>query len=163
MKIFTLALFVGLCRRRLTTSRACDLCGCYTPRAQRHAANGIDAFCSLVGGWFYAAVGEQFTRFATVAVGWTAKSQIRPDNTEAARSRRLWPVTMSTAASLYQLNVPLIYREFKRPEGFKIDRGTVSGLGDVSLLAENGAFSLRFARLGEALKFQDKNPIASRA
>jgi hypothetical protein len=34
-----------------------------------------------------------------------------------------------------QFNSPLIYREYKRPEGFAIDRGTESGLGDVSLLA----------------------------
>jgi hypothetical protein len=34
-----------------------------------------------------------------------------------------------------QLNVPLIYRSFKRPEGFRIDRGTESGLGDISLVA----------------------------
>ena len=32
-----------------------------------------------------------------------------------------------------QLNVPLISRSFKRPEGFEIDRGTESGLGDISL------------------------------
>ena len=35
-----------------------------------------------------------------------------------------------------QINVPLIYRDFKRPEGFAIDRGTESGLGDVSLLSK---------------------------
>ena len=34
-----------------------------------------------------------------------------------------------------QVNVPLIYRSFQRPEGFAIDRGTVSGLGDASLLS----------------------------
>ena len=34
-----------------------------------------------------------------------------------------------------QFAFPVIYRSFKRPEGFGIDRGTVSGIGDVSLLA----------------------------
>ena len=32
-----------------------------------------------------------------------------------------------------QVNVPLIYRAYKRPEGFTIDQGTESGLGDISL------------------------------
>ena len=35
-----------------------------------------------------------------------------------------------------QVNVPLIYRSYERPEGFTIDRGTESGLGDVSLLGK---------------------------
>ena len=35
-----------------------------------------------------------------------------------------------------QVNVPLIYRSFVRPEGFAIDRGTESGLGDISLLGK---------------------------
>ena len=35
-----------------------------------------------------------------------------------------------------QVNVPLIYRSFARPEGFTIDHGTESGLGDVSLLGK---------------------------
>jgi hypothetical protein len=34
-----------------------------------------------------------------------------------------------------QFALPVIYRSFKRPEGFGIDRGAVSGIGDVSLLA----------------------------
>ncbi len=34
-----------------------------------------------------------------------------------------------------QLNVPLLYRSYQRPEGFDIERGHVSGLGDVALLA----------------------------
>ena len=42
-----------------------------------------------------------------------------------------------------QLNVPLIIRTFKRPDGFEIDRGTVSGLGDVALLANFTLFNFR--------------------
>src|SRR5205085_5591808 len=33
-----------------------------------------------------------------------------------------------------QVGVPIIYREFERPEGFAIDRGHESGIGDLSLL-----------------------------
>ena len=42
-----------------------------------------------------------------------------------------------------QVNVPLIYRSFQRPEGFAIDRGTESGLGDVSLLGKLVLFHFR--------------------
>jgi hypothetical protein len=33
-----------------------------------------------------------------------------------------------------QFALPVVYREFKRPDGFAIERGTVSGIGDASLL-----------------------------
>lgn len=33
-----------------------------------------------------------------------------------------------------QLNVPYIYRSFRRPAGMEVDEGTVSGLGDVALI-----------------------------
>jgi hypothetical protein len=58
-----------------------------------------------------------------------------------------------------QLNVPLIYREFKRPEGFKIDRGTVSGLGDVSLLLKMVLFHYA-SPARRSFEFEGKNPIA---
>jgi hypothetical protein len=58
-----------------------------------------------------------------------------------------------------QLNVPLIYREFKRPEGFKIDRGTVSGLGDVSLLLKTVLFHYA-SPARRSFEFEGKNPIA---
>ena len=35
-----------------------------------------------------------------------------------------------------QVNVPLVYRSFERPEGFALDRGTEAGLGDISLLGK---------------------------
>ena len=35
-----------------------------------------------------------------------------------------------------QLNVPVIYRSFQRPKGFVTDRGTESGMGDVSLVGK---------------------------
>jgi hypothetical protein len=42
-----------------------------------------------------------------------------------------------------QFNAPFIYRDFRRPEGFAIDEGNVSRIGDVSLLAK--AVLWRFA------------------
>jgi len=58
-----------------------------------------------------------------------------------------------------QINAPLIYREFKRPEGFQIDRGTISGLGDISLLLKTVLFHYALPAR-RSFEFQDKNPIA---
>jgi hypothetical protein len=58
-----------------------------------------------------------------------------------------------------QVNVPLIYREFKRPEGFAIDRGTVAGLGDVSLLLKTVAFHYS-SPARRTFEVEGKNPIA---
>ena len=58
-----------------------------------------------------------------------------------------------------QVNVPLINREFKRPEGFAIDRGTESGLGDISLLLKTVAFRYSSAARKE-FDVSGKNPVA---
>ena len=44
-------------------ARACDLCGCYTPQLNTMAA--MEGGPYWARGW-YAAVGEQFTRFGTL-------------------------------------------------------------------------------------------------
>ncbi len=58
-----------------------------------------------------------------------------------------------------QLNIPFIYRDFKRPEGFAIDRGTVSGLGDISLLLNTVVFRYSSAARKE-FDVSGKNPVA---
>jgi hypothetical protein len=55
--------------------------------------------------------------------------------------------------------VPLIYRDFKRPEGFTIDRGTVSGLGDISLLVRIVAFHYSSVAR-RTFDVSGKNPVA---
>ena len=55
-----------------------------------------------------------------------------------------------TSRFALQINVPLIYREFRRPEGFEIQQGTVSGIGDMSLLLKRFS-SITRRRLKEAL------------
>jgi hypothetical protein len=57
-----------------------------------------------------------------------------------------------------QINVPLIYRSFERPEGLAIDRGTESGVGDISILGKLVVFHKEIGG-AMALKFDDpKNP-----
>ena len=58
-----------------------------------------------------------------------------------------------------QFNAPFIYRDFRRPEGFAIDEGNVSVIGDVSLLAK--AVLWRFASTARReFDVQGKNPVA---
>src|SRR5207237_8147961 len=58
-----------------------------------------------------------------------------------------------------QLNIPLIYREFQRPEGFAIDRGAEIGLGDIFLLLKMVAFRYSSGARKE-FDVSGKNPMA---
>ena len=87
----------------------------------------------------YFAVGEQFTYFNTVQMD----GQEVPNETDQYLASSITQLVAGYAFNsrfALQLNVPLIYRSFQRPEGFAIDRGTVSGLGDVSLLLQSVLF-----------------------
>jgi len=125
--------------------------------AQRHAGNGIDPFFPWLAGR-YAAVGEQFTRFATVQVDGHEVANPTGQYENSSITQIVAGCQINSRFAL-QLNVPLIYREFKRPEGFKIDRGTVSGLGDVSLLLKTVLFHYA-SPARRSFEFEGKNPIA---
>jgi len=150
----------------VATAGACDLCGCYTPQLETMpqspdpTAFGLSPVPTGAHSWLdrtYFAVAEQFTHFGTVQI----------DSVEAANPTGQYldsSVTQLVAGYSFtkrfamQINVPLIYRSFERPEGFAIDRGTESGLGDISLL---GKFVVFHKEVGgsTALKFDDpKNP-----
>ncbi len=66
-----------------------------------------------------------------------------------------------TSRFALQVNVPFIYRSFQRPEGFAIDHGTESGLGDVSLLLKSVLFHYASAGRRE-MRFEpgNKSPVA---
>lgn len=116
------------------SARACDICGCYTPDAGTLA---IGANAGAQAGWLshaYFAVAEQFTYFGTLQ--FEGNEVANPTDQHLASSiTQLVAGYNFTSRFALQLNVPLIYRSFERPEGFTIDRGTEAGLGDVSLLA----------------------------
>src|SRR6266568_9162862 len=119
-------------------SRACDLCGCYTPQLEAMPAMELTPSPSWLAGW-YAAVGEQFTRFATVQVDGREVANPTGQYENSSIAQLVAGYSINTRFAL-QLDIPLIYRDFKRPEGFAIDRGTVSGLGDVALLLKTVLF-----------------------
>jgi len=138
-------------------SRACDLCGCYTPQLEAMPAMELTPSLSWLAGW-YTAASEQFTRFATVQIDGreVANPTGQYENSSITQLVAGYDITSRFAL---QINLPLIYREFKRPEGFAIDRGTVSGLGDVSLLLKTVAFHYS-SPARRTFEVEGKNPIA---
>jgi len=136
---------------------ACDLCGCYTPQIEAMPGMEPSASKSWWNG-FYAAVGEQFTHFGTVLVDGREVSNPTGQYENSSITQLVAGYTINDRFAL-QLNFPLIYREFKRPEGFAIDRGTESGLGDISLLLKTVAFRYSSGAKRE-FDVSGKNPVA---
>jgi hypothetical protein len=157
MKTLCLLLLVISGAAGLGTSQGCDLCGCYTP--QLEAMPGMEPSASKEW-WngFYGAVAEQFTHFGTVQVDGHEAPNPTGQYENSSITQLVGGYTINDRFAL-QLNVPLIYREFKRPEGFAIDRGTESGLGDISLLLEIVAFHYASPPHRE-FDVSGKNPIA---
>ncbi|HZE13464.1 MAG TPA: hypothetical protein VE086_06900 [Chthoniobacterales bacterium] len=138
----------------LCPARACDLCGCYTPQIEaRPDSTDSAAFDKRI----YFAVAEQFTHFGTLQLDSEEVNNPTGQYLDSSITQLVAGYGFNSRFAL-QINVPLIYRSFERPEGFTIDRGTESGLGDISLL---GKFIVFHHESGgsASLKFDDpKNP-----
>ncbi len=106
---------------------------------------------------FYGAVAEQFTYFGTVQVDGREVSNPTGQYENSSITQLVAAYTINDRFAL-QLNTPIIYRYFKRPEGFAIDRGTESGLGDMSLLLKTVAFHYS-SGAGREFDVSGKNPI----
>src|SRR5438477_6159772 len=113
---------------------ACDLCSIYSAAQAR----------GEIGKGFYSGVAEQFTHFGTVQVDGQKVSNDVGQYLDSSISQFFVGYDFNDQFGV-QFNLPLIYRSFKRPQGFEIDRGTESGIGDVSLI---GNF-LAYRKLGE--------------
>lgn len=105
----------------------------------------------------YAAVSEQFTRFATVQVNGNETANPTGQYLNSSITQFVAGYGITSRLAL-QIDLPVIYREFKRPAGFAIDRGTVSGVGDVSLLLRTVAFHYSSARR-RTFDLSEKNPV----
>ncbi len=125
-------------------ARACDLCGCYTPQMETMSQPEDEAIGQpfRVGGshnsWLdrtYFAVAEQFTHFGTVQIDREEAPNPSGQYEDSSITQLVAGYSFTPRFAL-QINIPLIYRSFQRPEGFAIDRGTESGLGDISLLSQ---------------------------
>ncbi len=127
MKTFNLSLV--LISGFATSIQACDLCAVYSA-TQAHGE---------IGKGFFGGVAEQFTHFGTMQQdGREVKNEVG-QYLDSSISQLVAGYNFNDRVGL-QFNLPIIYRAFKRPDGFAIDRGTESGLGDVSLLANLRAY-----------------------
>jgi hypothetical protein len=157
MKTLHLFLTLILLAARLTNGRACDLCGCFTPQLNAIPQTQSSALPWWGRGW-YGAVGEQFTRFATLQDDGNEVPNPTGQYLNSSITQLVGGYEINKRFAL-QINVPLIYREFKRPEGFEIQQGTVSGLGDISLLLKTVLFHHE-SPAQRSFEVSGKNPIA---
>lgn len=120
---------------------ACDLCSVYT--AQLAEGQGAD-------GWFIG-LAEQYTRYDELR----EEGRRIPDGGQYLNSSvtQLLLGYGINAQWTVQANLPYIDRQFKRPEGDGFERGSETGIGDLSVTAqylayrhddEDSTFTLRF-------------------
>ena len=157
MKILRLLRLLVFVAAAAVTSRACDLCGCYTPQLNTMPGMESTPVSPWLAGW-YAAVGEQFAHIGTLQFDGNEIANPTGQYLDSSSTQLVAGYDITSRFAL-QINVPLIYREFKRPEGFQINRGTVSGLGDMSLLLKTVLFHYA-SPARRSFEFRDKNPIA---
>ncbi|HEX4666830.1 MAG TPA: hypothetical protein VH207_09525 [Chthoniobacterales bacterium] len=137
-------------------ARACDLCGCYTPQLETLSPLQAEAARSWTSG-VYGAVAEQFTHFGTLQFEGDEVPNPTDQHLDSSITQLVGAYTFNSRFAL-QVNIPLIYRSFERPEGFAIDRGTESGLGDISLLGKFVLFHVEKGG-GRTVNFDDpKSP-----
>lgn len=140
---------------------ACDLCGCYTPqlealpqtKADSALGQGLDPFPAQPSpaSWhsgIYSAVAEQFTHFGTIQVDGEHAGNPAGQREESSITQLVAGYSFNQRFAL-QVNVPFLYRSYRRPEGFDIERGHEAGLGDVSLLGKLVLFHVEALRPGE--------------
>jgi hypothetical protein len=118
----------------------CDLCSVY---------NVASAEGSRQKGWSLT-VAEQFTHFGTLQEDRRGISNPEHQYLNSSIAQAVVGYTFNDWASV-QVSVPIIHREFKRVEGFQMDRGRESGLGDISLLAN--FTPVRFERMNQTLSW----------
>jgi hypothetical protein len=120
MKILFPTVLLAACAQ---PALACDLCAIYAAtEAQVGSANG-----------FFGGVAEQYTHFGTLQEDGHKVSNTIDQHIESSVSQIFAGYNFTDRLGV-QFNLPLIYREFKRPRGAVIDSGTEFGIGDVSLI-----------------------------
>lgn len=119
MKIYTVGFFLA----GAVAVPACDLCSVFNVNAAEGTRNK----------GFSLSVAEQFTYFGTLQEDGRHVPNPTHQYLNSSVSQAVLGYTFNDWVSV-QFNLPIIYREFRRPEGLAIDRGTESGIGDASLL-----------------------------
>jgi len=107
---------------------------------------------------FYTAIAEQFTHFGTLQFDDHEVANPTGQRLDSSITQFVVGYEINNRLAL-QFNAPFIYRDFRRPEGFAIDEGNVSGPGDVSFLAK--AVLWHFASTAwREFNVEGKNPVA---
>ena len=117
MKILKFVLVAVACAQPV---RACDICAIYSAAEARGEA----------GRGFFGGIAEQYTYFGNLQEDGESVSNPTGQYLNSSISQLFVGYNISKRAGV-QFNAPVIYRSFRRPEGFQIDEGTESGLGDV--------------------------------
>ncbi len=120
MKLLYLSLFV--CGTAVS-ALGCDLCAVYSAN-QAHGERGRG---------FFVGAADQFTHFATTQFDGNEVPNTADQELNSGVTQFLVGYNFNDRFGV-QLNTPIISRSFRRAEGFDIDEGTESGLGDISLL-----------------------------
>jgi hypothetical protein len=157
MKSLRLILTSILLAGGVINGRACDLCGCFTPQLNAMPSMESSALPWWQKGW-YGAVGERFTRFGTLQNDGNEVPNPTGQYLNSSITQLVGGYEINSRFAL-QINVPLIYREFKRPEGFEIQQGTVSGLGDISFLLKTVLYHYE-SQAQRSFDVTGKNPVA---
>src|ERR1043165_6706869 len=105
---------------------ACDLCSVYAANEAR----------GEIGRGLFAGVAAQFTHFGTLQEDGHKVPNDAHQSLDSSITQLLLGYNFTERLGL-QVSVPIIYRSFQRADGFDIDRGTESGLGEVSLLGHS--------------------------
>ncbi len=144
MKILIGSVLAAVCAQPLL---ACDMCALYSASDAQGGGKG-----------FLGGVAEQFTHFGTVQNDGQKLPNTAGQFLDGSISQLFGGYNFSDRFGL-QFNVPLIYRSYQRPRGSVIENGTVSGLGDVSLIGnfracqtQLGSFAFTWSLLG-GIKF----------
>jgi hypothetical protein len=106
----------------------------------------------------YAGLSEQFTHFGTLQFEGNEVANPTGQYLDSSITQLIAGYEINERFAV-QLTLPVIYRDFKRPEGFRIDRGSESGIGDMSILLRTVAFKYSH-RGGRTFDVSGKNPVA---
>lgn len=109
---------------------SCDLCAIYAASRAR----------GDLGSGPFAGVAEQFTHFGTLQLDGREEPNPAGQYLDTSISQVFAGYNFNHRVGL-QFNLPVIYRSYRRTDGLGgIDQGTVSGIGDVSLLGSFVAY-----------------------
>jgi hypothetical protein len=124
-------LTASVCGTLLTgTTTACDLCSVYSAAQAR----------GDIGKGFFAGVAEQFTHFGTLQEDGRKIPNPAGQYLDSSISQLFAGYNFSERFGL-QLNLPIVGRWYQRPDDAgNIERGSVSGIGDIALLGHFQAY-----------------------